>query len=220
MLANLVTIGRVALLFVVVGLFYGTGVWAKLVSFVGVIIVIWMDAIDGRIARKYHQESELGGVLDITGDRIVECVLWICFAHQHLVSVWVPVIVITRGLITDSIRGVALSHGLTAFGDKTMMTSRVGKFLVASRFSRGLYGATKTLAFAYVILTAALMAHWSQDAAQFAATDWGWWLWGLKGGLVWTTVALCVIRGIPVIKDGRQLFAPPTPEQPEETSPE
>jgi len=220
MLANLITVARVALLFIVVGFFYRAGVWSKLLSFVGVIIVIWMDALDGRIARKYQQESELGGVLDIAGDRIVECVLWICFAHKGLVSVWVPIIVITRGIITDSIRGVALSHGMTAFGDKTMMSSRVGRFLVASRFSRALYGTVKTLAFAYVILIAALMTHRDLTPAQFVTTNWGGWLWVAKGALVWTTVALCVIRGVPVIRDGRQLFISPAPERPEETTQE
>jgi CDP-diacylglycerol--glycerol-3-phosphate 3-phosphatidyltransferase len=189
-----------------VGLFYGEGPWVKSLSFLGVLIVLWMDALDGRIARKYRQESELGGVLDITGDRIVENVLWICFAHQRLVSVWVPIIVITRGIITDTIRSVALAHGMTAFGEKTMMTSKVGKFLVASRFSRALYGILKTIAFAYVILIAVLMTHQGFDGERFAATTCGWWLWVTKDIIVGLTVALCVLRGVPVIKDGRQLF--------------
>ena len=39
-----------------------------------------MDGVDGYIARKYNQASELGSVLDIMGDRIVEASYWIAFA--------------------------------------------------------------------------------------------------------------------------------------------
>ena len=215
MRANLISLARVCLLFVAVGLLYGDSVSAKLLAFVVVILVIWMDALDGHIARRYHEESELGGVLDITGDRIVENVLWICFAHQQLVSVLVPVIVVTRGLVTDSIRGVALSRGLTAFGEETMMTSSLGKFLVASRFSRGLYGALKTTAFGYILLLICLRFYLLRKGVVLNETDYGWWLWLAKDLLVWLTVALCIIRGLPVIKDGMRLFRPPDSPQDE-----
>jgi len=208
MRANLISVARVCLLFVAVGLLYGDSVSAKLLAFIVVILVIWMDALDGHIARKYHEESELGGVLDITGDRIVENVLWICFAHQHLVSVLIPVIVITRGLVTDSIRSVALSRGMTAFGDQSMMTSSLGEFLVASRFSRGLYGALKAAAFGYILLLICLRFYLLRKGVVLTDTGYGWWLWLAKDLLAWLTVGFCVIRGLPVIKDGMRLFKP------------
>lgn len=209
MLANFITMFRVVLLFGVMCLLYWEGPWPKVLAFVGILIVIWMDALDGQIARKYHQRSDLGSVLDITGDRIVENVLWICFAHKGLVSVWVPIIVLTRGFITDSIRSVALGQGMTAFGDKTMMTSKVGKFLVSSRFSRALYGALKTVAFAYIIFLVALESYRGLSHEAFMAWGTGNVLWMIKDVLVALTVLLCVVRGIPVIVDGRRFFKLP-----------
>lgn len=208
MLANLITLGRVVLLFAMVPLLYDEGLWPKVLAFVAVLFVIYMDALDGQIARKYNQQSELGGVLDVTGDRIVENVLWICFAHLHWVSVLVPIIVITRGFITDSVRSIALARGMTAFGEKTMMKFRWSRLLVASRISRGAYGAMKTAAFAYIIFLVGLRVYWGLDTtADFEARPVGWWLWWSKDLLVSLTVALCVVRGVPVVIEGRRLFA-------------
>ena len=50
---------------------------------------------------------------------------------------------ITRSFAVDAVRSLALAEGKTAFGDKTMMQSRLGLWLAASRFHRALYGVTK-----------------------------------------------------------------------------
>lgn len=52
MLANQIAIFRVILLFGVVGLLYWEGLWPKVLAFVAVYFVIWMDAVDGQIARR------------------------------------------------------------------------------------------------------------------------------------------------------------------------
>ena len=52
MLANQIAIFRVILLFGVVGLLYWEGLWPKVLAFVAVYFVIWMDALDGQIARR------------------------------------------------------------------------------------------------------------------------------------------------------------------------
>lgn len=209
MLANLITIGRVVLLFAMVPLLYGPGVWPKVTAFFAVAFVIYMDALDGKIARKYHQESEFGRVIDITGDRIVENVLWICFAHLHWVSVWVPIIVITRGFITDSVRSVAAAKGMTAFGERTMMKSGWSHMLVASRSSRAAYGTMKTVAFTYVILLVSLKAYWGAPSIEaFKLHDWGGWLWLSKDIIVALTVVFCVLRGLPVLIEGSRFLKP------------
>lgn len=205
-MANLITLGRVVLLFVAMGLLYWEGPTAKVVAFFVVLFVIWMDALDGQIARIYHEESDLGGVMDITGDRIVENVLWICFAHKQLISVWVPVIVITRGFITDSIRSLALTRGMTAFGEKSMMSSRWGRFLVASRFSRAAYGVLKTIVFGYILLLVAMEDIQGKNHVEFLQETHGLWLWWVSDVLVAATVIFCLVRGVPVILDGRGLF--------------
>lgn len=188
-LPNLITIFRVLLLLVIVVLIFSRNkiIYTTLIFLL--IIVFALDALDGYIARKLNQATKLGSILDITGDRIVENVLWIVFASINLIPVWVPVVVIIRVFVTDGIRSFALTKGKTAFGKKTMMTSKVGQFLTASRFMRGLYGALKLLTF--MLLIAVLIFHPLLKISRI---------------FVYITVFICLLRGIPVIIDSRHFF--------------
>ena len=134
--ANIVSISRVFIAFIAIGLLYtettSAYVWATVLT----IIAFAMDGVDGYIARKYNQASELGSVLDIMGDRIVEASYWIAFAVFGWLPMIFPIICVTRAFTTDSIRSVALSKGMTAFGDKSMQTSAIGKFICSSKFMK------------------------------------------------------------------------------------
>ena len=85
------------------------------------------------------------------GDRIVENLYWMSFCALGWISVLVPIIVLTRGIVTDSLRSLALAQGFTAFGEKTMMQGKIAKFIVASNFSRFTYAVCKALAFLLLI---------------------------------------------------------------------
>lgn len=88
--------------------------WAVILT----AVAFAMDGLDGYIARKYNQSSEWGSVLDIMGDRIVEASYWIVFAVLGWLNILFPLICVARAFTTDSIRSVALSKGMTAFGEK------------------------------------------------------------------------------------------------------
>ncbi len=200
MAANIITLSRILLAFVAVGLFQ-VGFHGQLAAFFLTIIIIYMDALDGYVARKLGIASDLGALLDITGDRIVENIYWIYFAAIGMVSFWVPMVVIARGLLTDSVRSIAFSEGKTPFGKKTMMRSALGTFLVSSRFSRALYGTAKAIIFCYlgglIVLNSGIERYGVQPAP------------GLMGVLelvgqviVYVVLAMCVIRGAPVLMEG------------------
>jgi len=78
-----------------------------------------------------------------------------------------------------------------------MMHSSVGRFLVSSRFMRALYGLAKGVIFCLLYLTWALAL---KDPTILIT------LHPLNQSLIFFTVALCIIRGLPVIQDGRVLF--------------
>lgn len=202
MLPNAITLLRVVLVFFDVWL-YGQGWRAAIAAVALTVVIIWMDALDGWVARHTGQSSDMGALFDITGDRIVENVYWIYFASVGLVSFWVPVVVITRGFLTDTVRTLQFEVGKTPFGDKTMMRSRWSRFLVAGRFMRGLYGGVKAAAFCALGILLVLQ----QAAAEGRA---GAWIVGFAaiaaGLLVGITVLLCVVRGLPVLWDGRELL--------------
>jgi CDP-diacylglycerol---glycerol-3-phosphate 3-phosphatidyltransferase len=193
-LANLITLARLPLLLILVGLMFVPSFAARLVGLALLIVLFLMDWFDGYVARLRHEVTELGAVLDIALDRSVENILWVTFMYLGLVPLWVPIIFLIRSFIVDGIRGAALARGHSGFG---MMHSRLGRFLVASRFMRALYGLSKGVIFGLLYLTWAL----ALKDPNILIT-----LHPLNQGLIFFTVGLCIIRGIPVVQDGRIFF--------------
>ncbi len=197
--ANIITVARIALVFVAIFIF-GESFWGNLFATILVAVVIWMDAWDGYVARKLGIASKLGALLDITGDRIVENALWIYFAVINMVPLWMPLVVISRSFIVDSLRAVAFAEGKTAFGPDTMMKSPVTKFLIASPFSRGLYGFAKAAVFIWLGFILTLVS--AAAEGLFLLPQWMFRTIVLIGDLLaYVTVILCVLRGLPVVWD-------------------
>ena len=190
---NLVIALRVALAFVAAALLLAGSVAAAGVAVALIALVIAMDALDGIVARRLGVTSKLGGVLDITADRIVEHVFWITFAVAHVVGLWVPLVVMTRSFLVDAARGLALAQGRTAFGAESMARSPISRFLTASRAMRNLYGGAKVAAF--VLLGLLVVAERIGAPAHL--------LGAAAGASVLVAVALCLARGIPVLLDAR-----------------
>jgi CDP-diacylglycerol--glycerol-3-phosphate 3-phosphatidyltransferase len=193
-MANLITILRFPLLFGYVALLYfGNGktiLWG--VPFL--ILIILMDSIDGFIARSRGEVSLLGSVLDIATDRTLEVVLWVVFAHQGLIPIIIPLIVITRGTTVDAIRAVGMSSGLAPF---EQIKARISQFLVSSPFMRSTYGIIKTLAFTSLSIElgfAKLLSPYTLFMHTVSIT------------LSWLAVSLTIARGLPVLIEGYALL--------------
>ena len=115
-MANYITLLRTLLSFAVVGMLHVHTKWMYVAAFVLTIVLIWMDALDGYVARRLNETSKLGAVVDILGDRVVEMSYWIVFAKFGWVPLWVAILVSARGILVDGIRALALERGMTAFG--------------------------------------------------------------------------------------------------------
>ena len=193
-LANLITLARLPILLLVVGLLFVPRFGVRLLGLGLLIILFLMDWFDGYVARLRNEVSELGAVLDVALDRAVENILWITFMYLGMAPLWVPIVFLIRSFVVDGVRGAALTHGKSGFG---MMHTSWGRFLVASRFMRAFYGLAKAVVFCQLYLTHALLLHYPAAPAV---------LHPLNQGLILLSVALCVLRGIPVILDGRTYF--------------
>ena len=199
-MANLITIARLILLFVVIALIHLRPVELALPSMILLGVVFAGDGLDGWVARRRGSTSPFGAVFDIAGDRIVETVLWVYFAWERVIPLWVPFLVIVRGGLVDAVRSISYGEGMTAFGERTMMRSALTRWLTAGRFMRGLYGYVKAAAF--IFLTGYF--GYIQPAAEGTWLDWilsldvvRWFGWVN----VWLAIALTVIRGLPVLFD-------------------
>ena len=213
MAANMITLGRIILVFFVVILFRAGFYWRVAAVFL-TMLTIYLDSLDGYVARKLKAASDFGALFDITGDRIVEHVYWIFFTAMGLVSFWVPVIFVGRSFLVDTVRSVAFTkEGKTPFGEKSMMRSAFTRFLTASRFSRGVYAGGKVIAFvllgSILVFEEATEAFLSLFPGSFPDK-----LIFVTNIVVWIVVAMNLVRGFPVLWDGRHyLFEKSFPRQ-------
>lgn len=195
MTANAITVYRLLLTFIVLAIF-GTNTYISIACIVTILIIFIMDTVDGVVARKKNQTSTFGAVFDIVADRIVENVFWIYFAHIELVPIWMPIVVVTRGLLTDGVRSIALTEGKAPFD---MMTIPWAQALTSSRTSRSIYGVAKMVAFLLLPTVYVLQDKNAFPNIPIIVID-SFTMVSLI--IAYIAVAMCLIRGIPVLIDG------------------
>lgn len=194
-MANIITITRVLLTFIVMGLLFFGRVNAYLLALGLTVIIMWFDGLDGYIARKFNETSKFGALLDIVADRIVENLYWLIFAVLGFISPVIPAVVLTRGILTDSIRSLALEQGYTAFGETTMQQNKIAKFIVTSNFSRFTYAVCKAVAFIFIIAGNMPLVFEHQEIIRYAGK-----------ACAWASLAFCVARGLPVILESKRFL--------------
>ena len=115
---NLLTFLRMALIPVFASLlFYGYSGWALVVFLIAGI----SDGVDGFVARRFKQESELGTILDPIADKLLMTTAFIVLAMpnvlnptRHLpVPFWVTAAVIGRDVLIVTVAGAI--HIMTGF---------------------------------------------------------------------------------------------------------
>lgn len=197
-LANAVTLARLPLLALIVGLFYVPSSSVRLAALVLLVVMLWMDAVDGQIARRRGETSLLGSVLDIASDRIVELILWVVFAQIGLIPIWIPLLILPRGVLVDSLRGVMVAQGVEPF---KATSSRLAQLVVQSRTARGLYGVSKFVAFVLLALEHALRGSDPLVAVPGAGMEG---LHGLAYAASIIALVFCWVRGAPVLMEAWQ----------------
>lgn len=189
-MANIITLLRFPLLFTYIGLLYYGDATVQLWCVPFIIIIILMDTLDGVVARSRGETSLLGSVLDIATDRTLEFVLWVVFADMNLISIFFPIIVITRGTTVDAIRAIGMRQGKTAF---EQLKFPINQFLVSSRTMRATYGVAKAIAFS--VLTLNLSLRTSQSSLLSPVHT-------IALTFTWISVVICLLRGFPVLVEG------------------
>ena len=90
---------------------------------VGILFLIasLSDFIDGYLARKNNQVTDFGKVADAIADKIVVNGLLIVLAYERIISIIIPVVIITRDIVVDSCKMISGNHG------KVVAASIMGK---------------------------------------------------------------------------------------------
>ncbi len=104
--------------------------WERLLAFVVFAVASFSDAVDGYIARRYRQKTELGSFLDPLADKLLLMSALILLSIRFkegspfdLLPLWFPILVVSRDLIL--LGGTILIHMLT--GHATARPRLVGK---------------------------------------------------------------------------------------------
>ena len=89
------------------------------------LIASLTDRIDGQIARKRNLVTDLGKMLDAIADKILVNGVLIILAYDRIIPLLVPVVIITRDIITDTCKMVSGNKG------KVVAASWTGKIKTA-----------------------------------------------------------------------------------------
>jgi archaetidylinositol phosphate synthase len=91
----------------VASILYSTGlgtVWLALATVLALLIGAYFDAIDGAMARRYHQISKMGGILDSVLDRVGEITLYAGLFIGSLVPGWLSLWALSASLMVSYVR--------------------------------------------------------------------------------------------------------------------
>ena len=90
------------------------------------ILASLTDCLDGKLARKMNLVTDFGKVMDAIADKVLVNGILIILAYNHDISVIVPVIIVIRDIIVDSIKMVSGNNG------KVVAASFAGKVKTAT----------------------------------------------------------------------------------------
>jgi len=95
------------LLTLAASLFYSSGLgtaWLVWGTVLVLLIGAYFDAIDGAMARRYHQISKMGGILDSVLDRVGEIALYAGLFAGGLVPGWLSLWALSASLMVSYVR--------------------------------------------------------------------------------------------------------------------
>lgn len=124
-LPNKITLARIFLipLFIVVLM---SGKWTGMLEFYFNIsaaaifaIAALTDGVDGYLARKNNQVTDLGKFLDPIADKLLVAAALICLVELQRIPSYMAIIIIAREFIVTGLRIVAISNGVVMAAEMT-----------------------------------------------------------------------------------------------------
>lgn len=110
-LPNKLTMLRIILVPVFLGVLYWGFPGADYAALVIFIVASLTDLLDGKIARKYNLVTDFGKFADPLADKILVVAAMLWFVEQGRMSAWMLAIVITREFAVSGLRMIAADNG-------------------------------------------------------------------------------------------------------------
>ncbi|OGX41608.1 MAG: CDP-diacylglycerol--glycerol-3-phosphate 3-phosphatidyltransferase [Omnitrophica WOR_2 bacterium RIFCSPHIGHO2_02_FULL_68_15] len=191
-LPNLLTVSRIGLAFgFMLALFAHT--FAGTLWALGLFgLAALTDLLDGWLARRWHQESAFGILMDPIADKILVLAALLSFVELALVPAWMVVLIVSREFLITGLRLVAVRQG------QVLAAERGGKHKTVSQM------VAIVVALGYLVARDVAQAHAAPAIVEAITT------WGSRGvwGLMLVTVALTLTSGVSFLWKHRDLFGP------------
>ena len=167
-LPNFLTLSRIFVIPVIVGLFYLRGDEARWLALALFILAGITDYFDGYFARRNKSVSDLGKILDPLADKLMVASALIMLAAmdrpgEPSVPAWLVVVILARESAVTVIRGIALSDGIVMHAETLgkykfiMQAYAIVGLLVHYRY----WGLDFFVAGMYFLVLSAVIAAWS-----------------------------------------------------------
>lgn len=136
-LPNLLTLSRIAILFVIVGLLYSPLPGAATAAFVLFIIASVTDWLDGFIARRYNMISDFGKLMDALADKILISGMFVVLLAMDIMRPWtvfLVLLILSREFLITGLRLVAASKGVVLAAEKAGKIKTVMQIVCVSLY--------------------------------------------------------------------------------------
>ena len=189
-LPNILTVSRIGLAFLFMLALFAHSHTGRIWALVVFGLAALTDLCDGWLARRWHQESAFGALMDPIADKILVLAAFLSFVELKLVPAWMVVLIVSREFLITGLRLVAVRHG------KVLAAERGGKHKTASQMIAIL------VALVYLLARDVGIARGTPGSVRLV-TEWG------RAGvmaLMGLTVVLTLTSGISFLWRHRGVF--------------
>jgi CDP-diacylglycerol--glycerol-3-phosphate 3-phosphatidyltransferase len=111
-LPNILTLYRILLSPVFIGIFLVDALWAKVACLILIITFMITDFLDGYIARKQDLVTDSGKLLDPLADKICNFSVFLCFLIHGYAHVWMIAAIFYRDALINLLRAFAAAKDI------------------------------------------------------------------------------------------------------------
>lgn len=167
---------RIGLTFLIMLLLFTPGPLAKAAALGGFALAGLTDWLDGHLARRWNQHSNLGALLDPIADKVLVLGMFLAFVQLRLIPAWMVLVIALREFVITGVRLLAASRQVV------LSAAQEGKHKTVSQM----------VTILLILLVLLLKSLWG-EAAQPAWVETA--LQGAVLGCLWVTMVLTVVSG-------------------------
>jgi CDP-diacylglycerol--glycerol-3-phosphate 3-phosphatidyltransferase len=120
-IANILTLSRVFLAPLFLVAFISDSSYGKIIATLIFGVAAFTDYLDGAVARKYGEVTDLGNMLDPLADKALTGMAFVAFWWVDVMPLWMVIVIILRDFLTTALRSFMADEG------HPLVTSRSAK---------------------------------------------------------------------------------------------